>query len=254
MHTENELRQFTNLWKLPMADRLIKHGGQANPICQLCRCRPESHTHLVFNCSYAKDVWARVQTWSQLPSLTTSTHTTQIKAWWTNLIHNNVGQPETSRVQITTYTAWNLGKERCRWVFDNNEKIAIMTQQTMWFLYNHNPIVDYTIIGLQSLAPCYYRTIGIFINPINVFYLFVTNLPFCSFPSVFLSNLSRIATGHVSLRLVRSMKISPPPWIEKTATPHTARRSSDGDRNRCWRAPCARSGGPRGSTHPCTRA
>ncbi|KAF8652259.1 hypothetical protein HU200_062895 [Digitaria exilis] len=70
----------------------------------------------------------RVQTWSQLSSLTTSTHTTQIKAWWTNLIHTNAGQPETSRVHIITYTAWNLWKERCRRVFDNK---AYMPQQLL---------------------------------------------------------------------------------------------------------------------------
>jgi hypothetical protein len=50
--------------KLPTTDRIIKRGGQTNPICKLCYCRPESHGHMIVKCTYAKRVWQKVELWS----------------------------------------------------------------------------------------------------------------------------------------------------------------------------------------------
>jgi hypothetical protein len=50
--------------KLPTTDRIIKRGGQTNPICKLCYSRPESHGHMIVKCTYAKRVWQKVELWS----------------------------------------------------------------------------------------------------------------------------------------------------------------------------------------------
>jgi uncharacterized membrane protein len=47
--------------KLLTTDRTIKWGGQANPVCQLCRTRNESMTHAVVNCYYSKRVWQLIE-------------------------------------------------------------------------------------------------------------------------------------------------------------------------------------------------
>jgi hypothetical protein len=49
------------LWS---AGRVIKHGGQANPIYQLCRAQPESIMHMIAQCAYSKSVWAALSTGS----------------------------------------------------------------------------------------------------------------------------------------------------------------------------------------------
>jgi hypothetical protein len=62
---ENKCKFFL-LWlllqrKLLTADRIIKRGGQANPVCQLCRTSNESMTHMVTNCYYSKRVWQLIE-------------------------------------------------------------------------------------------------------------------------------------------------------------------------------------------------
>jgi hypothetical protein len=47
------------LWK---ADR-IKHGGQANAICQLCRSSAKSALHMIATCSYSVRVWRGLESW-----------------------------------------------------------------------------------------------------------------------------------------------------------------------------------------------
>jgi hypothetical protein len=42
--------------KLPSADRIIKQGRQANPICALCRTTDESHIHMFAKCTYTSDL------------------------------------------------------------------------------------------------------------------------------------------------------------------------------------------------------
>jgi hypothetical protein len=45
--------------RLWTADRVLKHGGQANPICQLYHSQPESALHMLAQCSYSKLLWTR---------------------------------------------------------------------------------------------------------------------------------------------------------------------------------------------------
>ena len=63
LKVENKCKFFLWLFlqhKLLTADRIIKRGGQANPLCQLCRTRNENASHLAANCSYSKSVWTHI--------------------------------------------------------------------------------------------------------------------------------------------------------------------------------------------------
>ena len=82
LKVENKCKIF--LWlllqrKIMTADRIISRGGQANPICQMCRTRPETILHLAANCSCTQSVWSLIsqQTGHQNLMGTTS----NIKTW-----------------------------------------------------------------------------------------------------------------------------------------------------------------------------
>jgi hypothetical protein len=46
------------------ADRIVKHGGDANSICVLCRTHPETALHMLATCSYSKQVWQGLSAWT----------------------------------------------------------------------------------------------------------------------------------------------------------------------------------------------
>jgi hypothetical protein len=108
--------------KLWTADRLIKHGGQANTICQLCRSQQESALHLLAQCSYSQLVWSGLSAWlgASLQPPPTSSYR-RLRSWWNAMIQAGGQGPlhRQERVQKLIYTAWNLWKERCRRAFDN---------------------------------------------------------------------------------------------------------------------------------------
>lgn len=103
--------------RLPTNDRIIRWGGQADPICQLCRTQNEKITHMIYKCSYVIDVWQRMATWSvfQIPQ---TSHIHRVGAWW-DLMCGAGYQQSANHLQILVYTVWHLWKERCRRAFDN---------------------------------------------------------------------------------------------------------------------------------------
>jgi hypothetical protein len=50
--------------KLWTADRIVRLGGQANPICQLCKTQPETVFHIMSECSYSRLVWQQLEEWT----------------------------------------------------------------------------------------------------------------------------------------------------------------------------------------------
>ena len=131
---ENKTKFFVWLLlqrRLPTNDRIIKHGGQANPICQLCHIGDETTTHIMAQCSYATEVWNAIAVRTQL-CVPTTLNIPRIKDWWTRLCAANSQQLD-QHLQAIIYTAWNLWKERCRSVFDNkaqrpSQLVEVITQ------------------------------------------------------------------------------------------------------------------------------
>ncbi|TVU02801.1 hypothetical protein EJB05_51684, partial [Eragrostis curvula] len=104
--------------KLWTADRIISKGGQANPICTLCRSTTETAAHMVASCSYSNHVWAALATSMDLAQLPGTSYR-RIKRWWDDMLGPRQHQNAASRAQAIIYITWNLWKERCRRVFDN---------------------------------------------------------------------------------------------------------------------------------------
>lgn len=62
VYGSSRLKQVQIFHLVWMADRIIKNGGQANPICFLCRhTRPETNEHMLATCSLFKEVWTELQ-------------------------------------------------------------------------------------------------------------------------------------------------------------------------------------------------
>jgi hypothetical protein len=87
--------------KLWIADRLNKYGGNANPVCQLCRSQPESLLHMVAQCSYSKTVWFILSNW--LGTDLQNTPTTlfrHLQTWWRAMLTSgNNGKLDSTRAQ-----------------------------------------------------------------------------------------------------------------------------------------------------------
>lgn len=67
--------------RLPTSDRIIFKGGQANPLCMMCRAAQEKTLHTIAKCSYAREVLRLLAQWGnfQLPQLT-NVH--RLLKWW----------------------------------------------------------------------------------------------------------------------------------------------------------------------------
>ncbi|KAF8715775.1 hypothetical protein HU200_026724 [Digitaria exilis] len=107
-------------YKILTSDRILKRGGQANPICQLCRTTTESIPHMAANCSYSQSVWTHVEHLTGQQNLSQATPIQSMKIWWSYLMNTR-----TERTQLATYTIWNIWKERCRRVYDNKASTAL---------------------------------------------------------------------------------------------------------------------------------
>jgi len=67
--------------KILTSDKIIRRGGQADPICKLCTTETESLKHLVAECSFSRMVWSLLAQKFNLPVINQSTSTTKIKTW-----------------------------------------------------------------------------------------------------------------------------------------------------------------------------
>jgi hypothetical protein len=79
------------------ADRILKHGGQTNAICQLCRSQPESALHILAKCPYSRVVWAGLSAWlgfNLQPSPMHSYH--RIRSWWNDMIQQGGQGPRSA--------------------------------------------------------------------------------------------------------------------------------------------------------------
>jgi hypothetical protein len=108
--------------KLWTADHIIKHGGQANSICQLCYVQLETAIHLLAQCAYSKAIWTELAEWSRLQCQSVPHHNyRRLKTWWRAMaMQGDQGnQDKQSKLQKLLYIAWNIWKERCRRIYDH---------------------------------------------------------------------------------------------------------------------------------------
>ncbi|WVZ92280.1 hypothetical protein U9M48_038358 [Paspalum notatum var. saurae] len=129
--------------KILTSDKILRRGGQANPICQLCRTEQESALHMVANCSFAKLICSQVAQRMNLLLPVLQQPATRIKQWWLQMIGREPDADKARyREQAVIYLVWNLWKERCRRLFDNKalniaELAALVEQNVISFNLAH---------------------------------------------------------------------------------------------------------------------
>jgi hypothetical protein len=64
-HKTNANSSFGSSFKISYgrADRLSKHGSQANTICCMCHTHAEAALHMMALCPFSKSIWQGLQTW-----------------------------------------------------------------------------------------------------------------------------------------------------------------------------------------------
>ena len=73
---------------------------------------------MVANCSYAKEVWWLLAHRASFYFVQNPSQLTNVQNWWLQ-ITKATGLDHTLLRQIFTYATWNIWKERCQRVFDN---------------------------------------------------------------------------------------------------------------------------------------
>ncbi|CAL1401621.1 unnamed protein product [Linum trigynum] len=104
---------------LSNAERRWRHFATADG-CTVCGGRPETNSHVLRECSYARAVWAEVL--SDEPDVFFNT---SIDHW---VMHYLSGQRKIIDSPLFEVTCWNLWKNRNNWVF---EKQLASTQQLL---------------------------------------------------------------------------------------------------------------------------
>jgi hypothetical protein len=129
---ENKCKMFRWLIlqnKVWTSDKVAKHGGQSNTICQLCRSQTGTAIHMLAYCPYSIRVWQQLQNWVGAPlQPPTTSNYRYLKHWWTTMISTPAMSNDNQRMtQKCIYIIWNLWKERCRRIFDNR----VMTENQL---------------------------------------------------------------------------------------------------------------------------
>jgi hypothetical protein len=118
--------------RLKTAGRIIKNGGNANPICQLCYTHNETHSHLPISCPFSQSVWQGLKEWlgAELLPLPAQRYR-RFKTWWNRMLSSRGPGRATTKDRATKfiYAAWNIWKERCRCLFNNKALTASQLQQ-----------------------------------------------------------------------------------------------------------------------------
>jgi len=102
--------------KILTADKLMARNWPCNLVCALCDQEPETANHLILHCSFAREVWHRVSSWSGelllQPSIGMS-----LEDWWNDSLAGLSKEDRRSKAAILIYSAWNIWKARNRQVF-----------------------------------------------------------------------------------------------------------------------------------------
>jgi hypothetical protein len=82
------------------ADRIVKHGGDANSICVICRTHPETALHMLATWSYSKQVWQGLSAWTGTALCRPPHHSyRRLKTWWRSILGD---QNQTQRIIYTS--------------------------------------------------------------------------------------------------------------------------------------------------------
>ena len=73
--------------KILTADKLLARRWPCSPSYTLCTQEPETAPHLILHCTFARQVWAKLETWSQ-NLITIPAQGIDIMEWWEKELAN----------------------------------------------------------------------------------------------------------------------------------------------------------------------
>lgn len=105
------------------AERRRARGLPHDDLCCLCDQEFETAFHLVFGCSFAKEVWANFLTTDRQAVLMASS-STSLDDWWLKINQGKADEQHKRRVATSVYTIWHIWKERGRRMFQDKSLMA----------------------------------------------------------------------------------------------------------------------------------
>jgi hypothetical protein len=118
--TEGKHKFFAWLFvqsKILTADKLLVRNWPCNPVCALCSQEPETASHLILHCSFARQIWDRMAAWTanliQIPAQGIA-----ILDWWQKELVHLSKKARKLKAAMMIYGAWNIWKARNRRVFE----------------------------------------------------------------------------------------------------------------------------------------
>jgi len=120
------------LGRLWTAERRFRHGLQADATCRLCDQDEETCDHLLFRCSFSRQVW-----WEFLRRLSLQNITPQagmsISEWWAHLRRQLPMQKRKGFDSLFALISWQLWKGRNARTFRNDNQQTLMVCRLIKF-------------------------------------------------------------------------------------------------------------------------
>jgi hypothetical protein len=104
--------------KILTADKMIARHWPCNPICPLCNQEPETTAHLILHCTFARQVWDKMENWTQ-QLVQAPGQGLEVMNWWEKGLANLPKKKCRLKAALMIYCAWNIWKARNKRVFDN---------------------------------------------------------------------------------------------------------------------------------------
>ncbi|XP_019266292.1 PREDICTED: uncharacterized protein LOC109243766 [Nicotiana attenuata] len=88
------------------ADRLSKWNMNVDTTCVFCKCQPEHHHHLFYNCSIVMELWYDIFKWLQIPVPATTWN--QLLCWFMGKAKKKTTEGQLMRMVLaeTVYSIW----------------------------------------------------------------------------------------------------------------------------------------------------
>ena len=102
------------------ADNLAKRGWPHNPLCSLCLQEPESATHLLTTCSFAKEIWHLTFDMLHMHHSLMANNGESLTSWWQRSSSAMTKDKAKTWRSIIALVWWNIWKERNARVFTNS--------------------------------------------------------------------------------------------------------------------------------------
>jgi hypothetical protein len=102
--------------KILTADNLLARHWPCNPICTLCNQEQESASHLILHCTFAQQVWERMEAWTQ--SAMKPAQGLEVMDWWEKELAHLSKKDRRLKAALMIYAGWNIWKARNKKFFE----------------------------------------------------------------------------------------------------------------------------------------